>query len=49
MCWMGVTNLLLKNSFKNIENIIIGGIRKKKQIKIEKYITLFLIDNISKL
>ena len=25
------TNLLLKNSFKNVENIIIGGIRKEKK------------------
>ncbi len=35
------TSLLLKNSFKNIENIIIGGIRKEKKIKIEKFITLY--------
>ena len=34
-------SLLLKNSFKNIENIIIGGIRKEKKIKIEKFITLY--------
>lgn len=42
------TNLLLKNSFKNIENTIIGGIRKEKKIKDSKiYNSLFLIDNIS--
>ena len=42
------TSLLLKNSFKNIENIIIGGIRKEKINKNRKiYNSLFLIDNIS--
>ena len=42
------TNLSLKNSFKNIENIILGGIRKEKTIKDGKiYNSLFLIDNIS--
>ena len=41
-------NLLLKDSFKNIENIIVGGIRKEKKIKNSKiYNSLFLIDNIS--
>ena len=44
----GNTNLSLKNSFKNIENIILGGIRKEKTIKDGKiYNSLFLIDNIS--
>ncbi len=43
------TNLLLKNSFKNVENIIIGGIRKEKKNKNRKiYNSLFLINNISK-
>ncbi len=42
------TSLLLKNSFKNIENIIIGGIRKEKTNKNGKiYNSLFLIDNTS--
>ena len=42
------TSLLLKNSFKNIENIIIGGIRKEKTNKNRKiYNSMFLIDNIS--
>ncbi len=41
-------SLLSKNSFKNIENIIIGGIRKEKKNKNSKiYNSLFLIDNIS--
>ena len=41
-------SLLLQNSFKNIENIIIGGIRKEKTNKNGKiYNSLFLIDNIS--
>ena len=40
-------SLLFKNSFKNIENIIIGGIRKEKTDKNKKiYNSLFLIDNI---
>ena len=40
------TSLLLQNSFKNIENIIIGGIRKEKINKNGKiYNSLFLIDN----
>ena len=44
----GNTNLSLKNSFKNIENIILGGIRKEKTKKDGKiYNSLFLIDNIS--
>ncbi len=39
-------NLLLKKSFKNIENIILGGIRKEKANKNRKiYNSLFLIDN----
>ena len=38
------TSLLLQNSFKNIENIIIGGIRKEKINKNGKiYNSLFLI------
>ena len=42
------TSLFLKNSFKNIDNIIIGGIRKEKINKDKKiYNSLFLIDNIS--
>ena len=42
------TSLLLKNSFKNIENIIIGGIRKEKKNKNGKiFNSLFLLDNIS--
>tara|TARA_Y100000591_G_scaffold327986_1_gene353533 strand:+ start:1565 stop:2848 length:1284 start_codon:yes stop_codon:yes gene_type:complete len=42
------TSLLLQNSFKNIENIIIGGIRKEKKNKNGKiHNSLFLIDNIS--
>ena len=41
------TSLLLKNSFKNIENIILGGIRKEKTDKYRKiYNSLFLIDKI---
>ena len=41
-------SLLSKNSFKNIENIIIGGIRKEKIDKKKKiYNSLFLMDNIS--
>ena len=42
------TSFLSKNSFKNIENIMIGGIRKEKIDKNRKiYNSLFLIDNIS--
>ena len=42
------TSLVLKKSFKNIENIIIGGIRKEKTNKNKKvYNSLFLIDNIT--
>ncbi len=41
-------SLLLKDSFKNIENTIIGGIRKEKKNKNSKiYNSLFLIDNIN--
>ena len=42
----GNTRLLFKKNFKNIDNIIIGGIRKEKTNKIKKiYNSLFLIDN----
>ena len=44
----GNTSLFLRNSFKNIENIIVGGIRKDKTNENRKiYNSLFLIDNIS--
>ena len=40
-------SFLLKKNFKNVENIIIGGIRKEKTNKNRKtYNSLFLIDNI---
>ena len=40
---------LLKNNFKNIDNIIIGGIRKEKiNKKLKIYNSLFLINNITK-
>ena len=42
-------SLSLKNGFKNVDSIIIGGIRKEKINKKRKiYNSLFLIDNVNK-